>query len=105
MASERLQMTHDEYNRLIMERSRVFGFGMETSFSAPCPFCCAPDWMTYKVLEVEEVMKRGAVCKDCGRGVRAVFSVDQPGHKQFEFVQTCGPDPDLPFLPPMRRVE
>lgn len=100
------QMTQDEYNRLYMERTRYFGQGiLETGMSVPCPFCVAPDFMVYRVLEAEEAMKKGAACKACGRSMKAIFHVNEPGNQQFEFVQTGGPDCALPFLPPIRRVE
>lgn len=96
--------SQDEYNRLYQERVRYFGYGIETGMSMPCPFCCAPDFMVSTILDMEEAMKQGATCKNCRRSVKTVFHVNEPGNKQFEIVQTGGPDCTLPWLPPIRRV-
>lgn len=87
-------MTKDEYLERVNKNQEITGFGMEVTMHMPCPFCGAPDFMVYLVLETEIAAKRGAVCKECKRGARALFDHSQGG-VQFEFVQTEGPDPDV----------
>jgi len=95
--------TREDYDRLAKANQRIEGFGLDTTMHLPCPFCAAPDFMVYKVLEVQQRLEAGAGCRSCGRSLRAQFKPDQPG-TVFEFVQTGGPDaPD--YLPPIRRVD
>lgn len=94
-----------EYNRLQMERQRIEGFGLEVRVTSPCPFCCAPDFNSYLVIDVEKISGKEVVCKACGRGAMHLMTHDAFGGTQVELVQTRGPDPDLPFLPKMRRVD
>jgi len=79
-----------EYLALYNANVRFFGLGYMTSMSVPCPFCAAPDFMIYKVLEVQKKMEEGATCGCCRRSARAVFS-DTPTGKRFEIFQTAGP--------------
>jgi hypothetical protein len=96
-------MTLDEYNRIQQERSKIDGFGFDVTVTSPCPFCCAPDFNTYKALEVEKQSGKEVVCKSCGRGIMHLMKHDAHG-TTIEMVQTRGSDSDLPFLPKMRRV-
>lgn len=93
----------EEYERLYHERTEYFGFGLETGMSVPCPWCCAPGFMRWKILEVEQAMERGATCKECGRAMKGIVTKANGG-TSLEMVQTGGPDANLPWLPPMRRV-
>lgn len=97
-------MTVEEYNRLQHERSRIEGFGFEVTVTAPCPFCCAPNFHSYRALEVAKESGKEHVCKECGRGAMHLMTEYANG-TTIEMVQTRGPDPDLPFLPKMRRVD
>ncbi len=83
--------------------SKVEGYGIDVRITSPCPFCAAPDWMTWKLLGVRQTMEKGAVCRECGRGARAIFA-QSPGSIQFELVQTCGVDPPAYLEPKMRRA-
>lgn len=83
--------TKEEYERLSVTNIRYFGHGVNTGMALPCPFCAAPEFASYKILEMELVMARGNVCKVCGRGMRAEFNRG-PNHVLMHFIQTSGPD-------------
>lgn len=95
----------EEYERLFAERTRYFGTGLGVGISLPCPFCCAPDFMSYKIAETDAFMKRGATCKACNRSLKAIITAEGTAGRQMEFVQTGGPDCTLSWLPPIRRME
>jgi len=96
--------THDDYLKRFRESNRISGYYADTTMHMPCGFCAAPDCAIFRVIDSADAMKRGSICKECGRGWRAIFHVDEPGNKQFEIVQTCGDPPPL-YLPQIRRVE
>lgn len=96
-------VTLDEYNKKFESNTRYSGHGFETRLHMPCPGCAEPDWLSYRILEVEDALAKGATCKHCGRGFKAVFEAN-PHSKSFRLVQTCGAD--LPeFLPKIERVD
>lgn len=97
-------MTLDEYNRLQHERSKIDGFGANVTITSPCPACCAPNFVTYLAMDTEKRSGVETVCAACGRGFMYLMR-HHAGGTEIEMVQTRGPDPDLPFLPKMRRVE
>ena len=79
------------------ESQKISGYGMDVTVHMPCPFCAAPEWMIFKILEQEEVSSKEHVCKECTRGARMIYTHDGPS-TSFEVVQTQGPDsPD--FVP------
>ena len=86
-----------DYNRLCHENMESQGFGVETSVTVPCPFCAARGFMTYRIVNTRDAMKRGATCKHCGRSGAFEFLIEEPSAAQFMFVQTGGPDPP-PYL-------
>lgn len=93
---------HDEYLQRFSLNQRMSSFGLNTTMHMPCPFCAAPDFLVYRVVEVQEAMGKGAVCKECGRGAKAVF-IGHKGGISFEIVQTSGPDQPDWLEPKMRR--
>lgn len=97
-------MDVNEYNRLQHANAKITGFGAEVRCHVPCPFCCAPDYRSYLIFEVQKANAEEAVCKACGRGSKFIFTQPTPEQTFMEMVQTRGPDPDLPFLPKIRRV-
>ena len=95
-------MTKEEYEAKFHANTKITGFGIDVTITMPCPFCAAPDWLCYRIIDTKQAMSQGAVCRECGRGARAEIQRDYGGLK-FEMVQTAGePAPD--YLPPMRRV-
>jgi hypothetical protein len=94
----------DEYTARFHQNQRIEGYGLDTTMVMPCPFCAAPDFMRWKILEVESAMHRGGTCKECGRSTKAIFQ-RSPSGVQFEIVQTGGPDQPEWLAPKMRRVE
>ncbi len=92
-----------EYAERFHANQTITGFGLETTMHLPCPFCAAPDFMVYRVIDAESAMVEGATCSECKRGAAIEFSVNTPSNKQFELVQTSGdPQPDW-LEPKMRR--
>ena len=96
-------MDRQEYDKKYMENTKLTGTGFNATMNLPCPACAAPGYMSYKMLEVEEAMKKDTKCTACGRSFRAIIESYGPGSKQIEMVQTGGDDlPD--YLPRIRRV-
>jgi hypothetical protein len=94
----------DEYDQRFYKNHLVSGSGLNTTVHMPCPFCAAPDWSVFPVLETEEVMKGpGATCKECGRSAKFVFT-QTANSKSFELVQTGGDAPPS-WLPHVRKVD
>jgi hypothetical protein len=79
-----------------------YGFG-NVYMTSPCPFCAAPGWLKWEMLDVRPAMEKGATCSECGRSARAIFK-DDHGRAAFEIVQTGGDDPPEYLVPKMRRV-
>jgi hypothetical protein len=71
----------------------------------PCPFCAAPEFVVCAIVGgAERAFEKGATCRECGRGCRAIFQ-RSPGSLGFEFVQTGGDEPPDWLTPQMRRVD
>lgn len=99
----------DEYLKRFHRGEIVTGEGIGNVYMhSPCPFCAAPEWMSFEILNVRPVMERGATCKECGRSAKAIFADDfgvvSSGGVSFEIVQTGGDDPAPWLVPKMRRV-
>ena len=95
--------TGEDYDALAMANTRISGHGVrETRIHLPCPFCAAPEFMSYLVIDAEAAMTAGATCEACGRSAKTIFTKHDDGGKSFEIVQTGGSDPPA-YLPPMRR--
>lgn len=94
----------ETYNKLYQERNVISGFGLDTTMSLPCPFCCEAGFLELKPADpkMDDAMTRETICKKCLRGAKTELKRDQSGVR-FEVVQTCGVDP-ASYLPPMRRV-
>jgi hypothetical protein len=80
-----------DYVQKFTSNQRISGYGLEVTMHVPCPFCATPDWLVHRVLDTEGAYSRGAVCRHCSRGCRALVSHDQGG-VAMRFVQTCGPE-------------
>lgn len=96
-------MTQEEYEKRFHENAQVTGEGLETTMHMPCPFCAAADFLVHHIIDTENAYEGGAVCGECGRGAKAIFTRSE-GNTTFEFVQTMGDDPP-DFLPRMRRMQ
>lgn len=96
-------LSFGDYSRKQKNNERIFGFGLSTSISMPCPGCAEPDFLKTRVLDVQEALAGGAKCEKCGRSFRAKF-VRTPAFVEFEIVQTSGPALP-PYLPPIKRIE
>jgi hypothetical protein len=92
-----------EYEAAFHANERVTGYGINVTIHMPCPFCAAPEFIVYRVLEVVDALAKGAVCTACNRGMKGITVIRDAGTST-EFVQTCG-DPPPPWVVAMRRTE
>lgn len=93
----------EQYLKRFDGNQKITGTGLDTTVTMPCPFCAAADFVSYRVIDVEQVMSRGAICRECGRGARAI-SHRRAGGASIEVVQTCGPEQPEWLSPKIRRV-
>lgn len=92
-----------EYLDRFAQNQKIEGFGIgNIHIHMPCPFCAAPDFLVYELLDTETAMEKGGTCKECKRGAHAIVT-SQKGGVQFEMVQTAGPDQPEWLVPKMRR--
>lgn len=94
----------EEYLARFHASQRIDGFGAGTTVHVPCPFCAAPDFASWKILEVEKGMREPGTCKECKRSCKTIFHHTTDG-VSFEIVQTGGPDQPEWLTPHMRRVD
>lgn len=97
--------TEAEYVALCHQRTEVFGYGMQVGMRTCCPFCCHPGVCEWRIMTMEEDMKKGFNCPSCQRGMAIIVTTTAHG-KTLEFIQTAGPDidPTTPWIPAMRRA-
>jgi hypothetical protein len=96
--------TEEDYRALFAKNSRVEGFGIDgVTQVSPCPFCAAPDWAKWKIINVREDMQQDNTCSNCGRSAKFLIQERASG-VEFELVQTGG-DPIPDYLPPVKRVD
>jgi hypothetical protein len=81
----------------------VFGFGLDTGQSMPCPFCAARDWCQFKIVDVVQVMSQEHICRECKRGAKAIYT-RTPDSTGFRMVQTSGPEQPTWLDPQMEKV-
>lgn len=93
-----------EYQERVITNTKIDGFGIETNCTIPCPFCAAPDFLNYKVLDADKMLLEPQTCKECNRGCKIIKEV-KPGSIEFEFVQTSGPEQPEWLIPKMRRID
>jgi hypothetical protein len=92
------------------QNTRVEGYGLETRMISACPFCGAPDFMTWYVLgnllaggtSMEETMQTPTTCAACGRSGRWQIARSDNSVRT-SLVQTGGPDVPPWYTPPPRR--
>lgn len=95
--------SQEELEQRFAANQKISGHGLDTTMHLPCPFCAAPDFIVYKILDSEDALVNGAKCGECGRGAAIEFSVNTPSNKQFELVQTEGDDQPDWLTPKIRR--
>lgn len=100
--------TREEYDARVLAHSGPFGFGIEeTGMRYGCPFCGAPNWHEYKLIDSihdESVVTQEKTCAECGRSGRFLIEHPGPGQTTMELVQTGGDDPPAYLDPAPRRV-
>jgi hypothetical protein len=94
----------EEHATLTVANTKVEGKGPDTIVHAPCPFCAAPDFLVYRLLDVQSAVSEDTTCASCARSMRGIFTEDGKGGTQVELVQTGGPDIPAWFTP-IRRVD
>ncbi len=97
--------TKQEYLERFHTNQQIFGTGFETGMEIPCPFCAAPGFLRYKIIDAREAMERDSTCSACGRSAKALFRDLPGGGVEFEMVQTGGPPQPDWLTPHMRRLE
>lgn len=93
----------NEYLDKFAKNQKITGYGIDVTMHMPCAFCAEPDFLVFRVIDSETAMEKGAVCKQCHRGVKALMDKSHGGIG-FEIVQTEGPDGPDWLKPTMRRV-
>lgn len=95
-----------EYLARTKANTKYSGVGLATMMHVPCPFCGAAEFVVCAVIGgAERAFEKGATCRECNRGCRAIFTRSAPGSLGFEFVQTGGDEPPDWLTPKMRRVD
>lgn len=95
-----------EYNERFQTNQRVSGHGIDgVTMHIPCPWCAAPGFAEWLVIDSERAMQESTTCTECGRTGHTIFHVNEPGRKEFEFVQTDGPDAPDWLKPAPRRLD
>jgi hypothetical protein len=77
-----------EYTERFAANQKISGYGADVTMHLPCPFCAAPDFMVYKIIEMEDVT--GGTCKACSRSM----AMDQEvvgSTRSVRMFQTGGP--------------
>lgn len=92
----------EELSARFAANQKITGFGLEVATHMPCGFCGAPDLFIMPITDAQSAMVKGSVCKECGRGTKALFT-EHDGGISFEIVQTSGDDPPAWLAPPHPR--
>lgn len=95
---------YQAYMARFAENHKIEGEGFDTTMRVPCPFCCAPDFQVYRILEAKEEMVKDSTCKECGRSGKIVLTEETGGNTTLELVQTGG-EPPPPYLPVVRTAK
>lgn len=90
-----------EYEQRFAENMSLSGYGLDVTQHMPCPFCAAPAFVTYRIMEMTDVLSKGAECKECGRAMKIIFETDGQ-LTVMRMVQTKGDAPP-PWVVPMER--
>jgi hypothetical protein len=83
-----------EYQARYKANQQTVGNGPQVTCHAPCPFCAAPDFMIFKMIDYEAAMSTGGRCKECSRSAK-FKTKGHPGSVSIELVQTDGPTPKM----------
>jgi hypothetical protein len=90
----------EELNERVKANSTFTGYYLDVTAHQPCPFCGAPDFQVYKVINSREALARPSTCLVCGRSGRFIVRNDATS-TAFVFVQTGGaPVPDWYYPKP-----
>lgn len=94
---------YDEYVRLSHLNAKMGGTGLDTFMEPACPFCAAPGFARWSLIDMEGTASEDTTCKSCGRSAKLVFTRDRDS-VSFEVVQTGGPAQPEWLQPKMRRT-
>ncbi len=92
-----------DYKARHAKNVKITGTGLNTTMSEPCPFCAAPDFWVYRVIDVVQVITQEHVCEHCARGARVIVT-RTPTSVHFVVEQTQGPDQPDWLIPKLRRA-
>ncbi|MCK1670345.1 hypothetical protein [Bradyrhizobium sp. 150] len=93
-----------EYARLSERNAKVGGSGLDTYMEPACPFCAAPKFARWSIVDMEGTASKEATCTNCGRSAKLIFTRGSQNEVSFEVVQTGGPDQPDWLQPKMRRT-
>jgi hypothetical protein len=102
MSEHKIPTNMEEFTEAAFANQKITGFGLGTTTHLPCPFCAAPDFMVYTILETEHITGKPHMCRVCGRGARVAYT-HKGSSTRLEIVQTGG-DPQPEWLKPKMRV-
>lgn len=95
--------TGQEFTERFVANQHISGHGLTgTTMHLPCPFCAAPDFMVFLVVNTEEELQEEHACSECKRSGRNIITISAT-QKAIEFVQTDGPPPPA-YLTPAPRM-
>lgn len=97
--------SQQEYERAFTLATRVEGFGTDVRTVIPCPACCAPDYLTIRIMHASEDMQQPATCKQCGLSTKSILTPIGRCGTSIETVLVAGALPNYPWMAPMRRAE
>jgi hypothetical protein len=92
-----------EYKERYKQNARMSGQGLNVMMFDPCPFCAAPDFWVYRIMDVVQVVSQEHVCEHCARGARVIVT-RTPSSVHFVVEQTQGPDQPDWLIPKVRRA-
>jgi hypothetical protein len=92
-----------EYARLSERNATIGGSGLDTYMEPACPFCAAPKFARWSIMDMEGTASKETTCKNCGRSAKLIFTRERD-NVSFEVVQTGGPDQPDWLQPKMRRT-
>lgn len=103
-ADDKPPTNYQEYLARCAKNQVITGRGLGNVFThAPCPFCGAPEFMVFEVMETELAMVKEHTCAECERSAKFMV-FDIAGGKTFHLVQTGGPDQPDWMVHKMERI-
>src|ERR1700752_3469104 len=82
-----------EYDRTMVENTRLSGMYDQVTMHSACFFCGAPDFVAWRIIMTQEDMAVPATCKECGRTAAMLSDYGNNGNRSIVTwpVQLDGP--------------